>query len=132
HPAAHHLLLGEIPLVGHRFIELARPHADATEPLLCAATCCFVVPVPSRAVRDYLEAERQRRSTRPLHQQEHEDAPPQVLRDLWRQVASIAPFVRANARIVRANARLPGMPPVAGLAEADVPYDPGVYQQVYQ
>ena len=118
HPEAHHLLIGETPFVGHRFVELAQPHEDAAEPLLRATSSCFVVPVPSRAIRDLLEAERQRRSTRPLHPQEREDAPPQVLRDLWRQVASIAPLL--------------GIPSVAGLAEADVPYDPALYQQVYQ
>jgi len=118
HPEAHHLLIGETPFVGHRFIELARPHADAAEPLLRAASSCFVVPVPSRAIRDRLEAERQRRSSRPLHPQEREDAPPQVLRDLWRQVASIAPLL--------------GIPAATGLPEADVPYDPALYQQVYQ
>ena len=78
YPEAGHMLIGETPFVGHRFIELARQHADAAEPLLQMA--CFVVPVPSRAVRDFLEAERQRRSVTPLHQQEREDAPPQVLR----------------------------------------------------
>lgn len=118
HPEPHHLLIGETPFVGHRFIELARREADAAEPLLGASSCCFALPVPSRAVRDCLEAERQRRSTTPLHQQEREDAPPQVLHDLWRQVASIAPWL--------------GIPPVAGPAAADVPYDPALYQQVYQ
>ena len=118
HPEPHHLLIGETPLVGQRFIELAHPHADAAEQLLREVSCCFALPVPSRAVRDYLEAERQRRSARPLHQQEREDAPPQVLRDLWRQVASIAPWL--------------GMPSVSGLSEAQVPYDPVLYQQVYQ
>jgi len=118
HPEAHHLLIGETPFVGHRFIELARPQEDAAEQLLRAVSCCFALPVPSRAVRDCLEAERQRRSARPLHQQERQDAPPQVLRDLWRQVARIAPLL--------------GIPPVAGSSEADVPYDPALYQQVYQ
>lgn len=118
HPEPHHLLIGETPFVGHRFIELAHPHEDTAEPLLRATSCCFVVPVPSRAVRDGLEAERQRRSASPLHQQEREDAPPQVLRDLWRHVASIAPLL--------------GIPPVSGSAEAEVPYDPALYQQVYE
>ena len=49
YPEAGHMLIGETPLVGHRFIELARQRADAAEPLLQMA--CFVVPVPSRAVR---------------------------------------------------------------------------------
>ena len=58
------------------------------------------------------------RSLSPLHQREREDAPPQVLRDLWRQVASIAP------RLGLAAAPAP--------AETAVPYDPALYQQVYQ
>jgi len=118
HPEPQHLLIGETPLVGHRFIELARSEADAAEPLLRAVACCFALPVPSRAVRDCLEAERQRRRVRPLHPQEREDAPPQVLRDLWRQVASIAPWL--------------GIASVSGLAGAEVPYDPALYQQVYE
>jgi hypothetical protein len=105
-------------LVGYRFLDLVCPCADEAEPLLRAAACCFVVPVPSRTVRHGLEAERQRRSARPLHQQEREDAPPQVLRDLWRHVASIAPRL--------------GVSPAAGMAETDMPYDPTLYQQVYQ
>ena len=65
-----------------------------------------------------LETERQRRSASPLHRQEREDAPPQVLRDLWRQVASIAPWL--------------GIPQVSGPSEADSPYDPAIYRQVYE
>ncbi len=116
YPEPQHLLIGETPFVGHRFIELARPGMDAVEPLLRAA--CFVVPVPSRAVRDFLEAERQRRSVRPLHQQEREDASPQVLRDLWRHLAGIAPLL--------------GVPAEAPTSAAEVPYNPVLYQGVYQ
>ena len=116
YPEPQHLLIGETPFVGHRFIELAHPGMDAVEPLLRAA--CFVVPVPSRAVRDFLEAERQRRSVRPLHQQEREDAPPQVLRDLWHHLAGIAPLL--------------GVPAEAPTSAAEVPYNPALYQDVYQ
>jgi len=116
YPEASHLLIGETPFVGHRFIELARQRADAAELLL--QTACFVVPVPSRSVRDFLEAERQRRSVRPLHAQEREDAPPQVLRDLWRHLARIAPALGVGAALP------------ASAVEA--PYDPGLYQAVYQ
>ena len=116
YPEAGHLLIGETPFVGHRFIELARRRADAAEPLLQAA--CFVVPVPSRAVRDFLEAERQRRSVRPLHAQEREDAPPQVLRDLWRHLVGIAPAL--------------GVEPELPASAAEEPYDPVLYQGVYQ
>jgi hypothetical protein len=116
YPEAGHLLIGEIPLVGHRFMELARQRADAAEPLLQRA--CFAVPVPSRAVRDFLEAERQRRSVRPLHAQEHEDAPPQVLRDLWHHLAGIAPALGVGVAL-----------PASAV---EVPYDPMLYQAVYQ
>ena len=116
YPAAGHLLIGETPLVGHRFIELARQRADAAEPLL--QTACFVVPIPSRAVRDFLEAERQRRSARPLHAREREDAPPQVLRDLWCHLAHIAPALGVGVAL-----------PASAV---EVPYDPVLYQAVYQ
>lgn len=118
YPEPHHLLIGETPFVGHRFIDLARPHQDAAEQVLRASACCFALPVPSRAVRHCLEAERQRRSASPLHQQEREDAPPQVLRDLWRQVASIAPLL--------------GIPRGSDPSDAEGPYDPALYQQVYE
>jgi hypothetical protein len=116
YPEAGHMLIGETPFVGHRFIELARWRADAAEPLLQMA--CFVVPVPSRAVREFLEAERQRRSVRPLHAQEREDAPPQVLRDLWRSLATIAPALGVGAAL-----------PASAV---EIPYDPMLYQAVYQ
>jgi hypothetical protein len=102
--------------VGHRCIELARQYADAAEPLLRMA--CFVVPVPSQAVRDFLEAERQRRSVRPLHAQEREDAPPQVLRDLWRHLARIAPAL--------------GIGTALPASAVEISYDPVLYQAVYQ
>jgi hypothetical protein len=116
YPEVGHLLIGETPLVGHRCIELARQCADAAELLLQMA--CFVVPVPSRTVRGFLEAERQRRSVRPLHAQEREDAPPQILRDLWRHLACIAPALGVGAAL-----------PAFG---AEIPYDPLLYQAVYQ
>src|SRR5262249_18166055 len=56
YPEAHHLLIGETPFVGHRFIELARPYAGTAAKLLRAVSSSFVVPVPSLAVRDCLDA----------------------------------------------------------------------------
>jgi hypothetical protein len=112
HPAPAHLLLGELPLVGHRLIELARPAADAAEALLQAPGCRFVVPVPSAAVRRHLEGERERRAAAPRHEREREDAPPAVLRDLWRQLAGVA-------------AKL-------GIAAGAGDYDPRVYAEVYR
>ena len=114
HPSAEHLLIGETPFVGHRFVELARPADDTVEPVLAARSTRFVIPVPSREVRRHLEAERDRRARRPLHEREREDAPPQVLRDLWRQILTVGHEL--------------GVP---GAAPGPTAYDPQVYQRVY-
>lgn len=102
-PGPEHLLVGETPLVGGRLIELARPVADDAEPILAAPSCRFVIPVPSAEVRRFLEAERDRRTARPVHPREREDAPPEVLRAIWREVAG-----------------------------DDRPYDPDLYRQTYE
>ncbi|MGH2403309.1 MAG: hypothetical protein ACRDGN_02490 [bacterium] len=129
--AAHgpeHLLIGETPCVGHRFIELARRADDEAEPLLSASECRFVIPVPSREVREFLEAERERRMTRPLHAQEREDAPPQVLRALWGALVRVAETLGiASGAPTAPGGSLPAHDPAAG-----VPYDPRMYQRVYQ
>jgi hypothetical protein len=78
--------------------------------LLLSPSCRFVIPTPSREVRSFLEAQRERRAVAPLHPREREDAPPHVLRDLWQGLAAIAGV----------NTRTP------------VPYDPAVYAGVYQ
>ena len=112
-----HLLLGETPFVGNRLIELARPADDDTEPLLAAPTCQFTIAVPSADVRRFLEAERERRAAAPLHPREREDAPPPVLRDLWRQLVDVG--------------RALGLAPAPGL-DREPPYDPQMYQRVYE
>src|SRR5262249_12663657 len=68
HPDPGHLLVGETPLVGNRFVELARPADDAAEARLTAPGTAFVIPVPSREVRVHMEGERARRAARPLHE----------------------------------------------------------------
>jgi hypothetical protein len=107
-----HLLVGETPFVGGRLIELAREGRDSAESLLVAEACRFVIPVPSRAIREFLEAERERRAVRPVHAREREDAPPHVLRDIWREV-------------LEAGREL-------GFAATDAAYDPEVYARVYE
>jgi hypothetical protein len=111
HPEPRHMLVGETPFVGGRFVELARPAADAAEALLAAPTCRFVIAVPSPEVRAFLESERERRAEKPLHPREREDAPPRVLRDLWRELAEV-------------GGRL-GLP-------SPTSYDPLVYRRVYE
>jgi hypothetical protein len=112
HPGPEHLLLGETPFVGNRFIELAHRLDDGAEALLVASSCRFAVAVPSGEVRRFLEAERERRAASPLHPREREDAPPRVLRDLWRDLAEVA-------------RRL-------GIAGGPGPYDAVVYRRVYE
>jgi hypothetical protein len=116
HPGPEHLLIGETPFIGHRFIALARPAPDAAEPLLAAPLTRFVIPVPSRELRGHLEAERARRAGAPVHPREREDAPPHVLRTLWAEVAGAA----ATLGLVDATS------PAGGA------YDPDVYRQVYE
>jgi hypothetical protein len=119
HPGSEHLLAGETPFVGHRFIELARRLDDRAETLLVDRSCRFVIAVPSAEVRRFLEAERERRTADPLHPREREDAPPSVLRDLWRDLTSVAHQM--------------GIAVPVGAGRDDVlPYAPAVYQQVYE
>lgn len=118
HAGVEHLLIGETPFVGHRLIELARADADDAEPVLTAAWTRFVIPVPSASLRAHLEAERARRAQRPRHRREQEDAPPEVLRDLWRQLHGVA--------------RALGVLDAAAPPDADPPYDAEIYRRVYE
>ena len=108
------LLVGETPFVGHRFIDLARPADDAAERVLTSPSTRFVIPVPSVSLRRHVEAERTRRAATPLHACEREDAPPDVLRGVWRELAGVATVL--------------GIAHVAG----DADYDPDVYRAVYE
>lgn len=113
HGGAEHLLIGETPFVGSRLIELARRADDAAEPALSAPDCRFVIAVPSVEVRRFVEAERARRAARPRHDREREDAPPEVLRALWQELASVAPRLGIAAG-------------------SEAAYDPDVYRRVYE
>ena len=129
YPEPEHLLVGETPLVGNRFVELARRLDDGAETLLASPSCRFVVAVPSAEVRRFLEAERERRAASPLHPREREDAPPRVLRDLWRDLAAVAR---------RLGIRAPGASPSPGgegpgaVDDDPEPYDPAIYRRTYE
>jgi hypothetical protein len=141
------LLLGETPFVGNRFLELARRMDDAAEPLLRDPACRFAIPVPSTPVRTFLEAERARRAARPLHPREREEAPPTVLRLLWREVVGVAaalglpaaapgarptPSPEASAAPVASPAPAIGRPGAGGAGPCGPPWDPELYRGVYQ
>jgi len=115
HPPAD-ILIGECPLVGHRFVELVCPDTDPVEQFLAGEACAFVVPVPSVEVRRVLEGERDRRSVDHRHDREQEDALPAVLRALWDEVVDAAKQL--------------GIEHDAG-KRGPLSYDPAVYARVY-
>lgn len=123
-PLPAHLLIGELPLIGGRFIEPARPADDAAEAVLAAPSCRFVVPVPSRDVRTFVEAERDHRMARPVHPRERDDAPSHVLRALWDELAGAA---RSLALPAASPAEGPTLERGGGGA-----YDPAIYEAVYR
>lgn len=90
HSDASHLLVGEVPLVGNRLIELVQPLEDEVELLLAGGQTLFVTPVPSREVRQYIEAAREKSIAQPQHERERADAPPNVLRALWLELYELA------------------------------------------
>lgn len=106
------LLIGEVPLIGNRLSELTQPYPDAAETVLNNPNCLFVIPTPSRAVRQVIEAARAQTIANPRHEKESKDAQPSVLQSLWQQVAE-------------AGARL-------GFTDKVVAYDPEIYTAVYQ
>ncbi len=84
------MLIGELPLIGGRLMELARPHEDAAEALLRDERTRFVLPLPSRELRAAIEAKREATIAKPRHANEAHDAPPDLLRALWEDVHGLA------------------------------------------
>ncbi len=109
------MLIGEVPLNGGRFMEIAKPAADDAEALLRDRRTQFLIPVPSRRVRALIEARRERSIAQPQHENEAHDAPPDLLRALWQDV-------------YRVGAAL-GLAADTG---CDAPYSPEVYAAVYR
>jgi hypothetical protein len=114
HPDPANLLIGELPLIGNRFIELVEIHEDTIENILSSQQAQFVVPVPSWEVREVIEATRARTIADPQHEREKLDAPPNVLQALWEEVNSLA----REIRLTKTNPK--------------TPYNPYIYGGVYQ
>ncbi|MCC6605181.1 MAG: hypothetical protein IT327_18380 [Anaerolineae bacterium] len=115
-----HLLIGEVPLIGNRLTELTQPLADTAETLLSDPDCCFVIPTPSKAVRQVIEESRAQTIARPRHEKEARDAQPNVLQMLWQEVAEIG----QQLQLIQKS---------DFLEKSDFSaYDPGVYTAVYQ
>lgn len=109
--AAEAMLVGEVPLIGNRLVELVQKRDDEVEPLLAGEQTQFFLPVPSVAVRQHIEAARARTMSTPQHEREMADAPPNVLDSLWYDLLNLA-------------MRL-------GIAADTNTYTPGVYAQTY-
>ncbi|HRW07707.1 MAG TPA: hypothetical protein P5121_21545 [Caldilineaceae bacterium] len=115
--AADDLLIGEVPLIGNRLIELVQPHTDIVEALLAGDTTTIVLPVPSREVRQAIEAARAQTTATPQHAKEAGDAMPHILQMLWQELYSVA------QRLQLAGASTDPTAPH--------PYDPAIYAAVY-
>lgn len=115
HDKPAHMLIGEVPLIGNRLTELVKPHDDDIEATLHDDRTQFVIPVPSKTVRDVIEASRERTFANPQHEKETDDAPPNVLRRIWYDLN------RLSIQLSLATGD-PGQ----------VPYSPDVYHGVYQ
>jgi hypothetical protein len=116
HGSSPDMLIGEVPLIGNRLVELAQVHPDDAEPLLAGPETAFVTPVPSAPVRAMIESARERTFANPAHLREGADAPPDVLRELWLETRALAVEIGAAA-------------PVADGAAA---FDPQAYAAVYR
>ncbi len=109
------ILIGEVPLIGGRFMEIVRPANDEAELLLADERTQFVLPVPSREVRALIENRREASIANPAHENESQDAPPDLLRALWRDLFHVA----ARLGIVETSAH-------------DGLYSPEIYEATYR
>jgi hypothetical protein len=110
------LLIGEVPLIGHRLLELVQVHSDEAEPLLADARSVFATPVPSVTVRAAIERARQRTFTNPSNPRESEDAPVDVVRQSWDEIHALAVDLGIAERAAAENP----------------PFDPNAYAGVYR
>lgn len=113
--AADELLLGEVPLIGGRLMEIVRPADDAAEALLRDQRTCFLLPVPSVELRAHIEWQRGRSISVPRHKNEAQDASPDLLRALWRDLYQVAYQLE-----------------LASATEDNPAYSPEIYAAVYR
>ncbi|BBM85812.1 hypothetical protein [Candidatus Uabimicrobium amorphum] len=113
---APHMLLVEMPLVGNRFIELVQHLEDQSENILQNEECLFILPVPTKKVRETIEDIRAKTTANPRHEREAHDANPEVLRSLWRELFYLALHLKI----------IDEMPPY------DTAYDPNIYQKTFE
>lgn len=88
--SSEHILIGEIPLIGNRLMELVKPYNDEAEAILRDEKTRFVIPVPTKEVRQIIESKREKTIAEPQHEKENYDAPPNVVQASWQDVYKIA------------------------------------------
>ena len=114
--AQSNILIGEVPLIGHRLVELVQVHADDAERLLTDPQTLFATPVPSTAVRAAIERARQRTFTSPSNPRESEDAPVNVVQQSWAEIRALAV----------------GLGIADAITSTDPPFNPDAYAGVYR
>jgi hypothetical protein len=114
------LLIGEVPLIGGRLIELVQRRDDPVEALLAGEGTVFLIPVPSREVRQVIEAARVREMASPSHERERANAVPSLVRALWEEVTTVARELGVDRPLTRQGPPTPRPPPPqAGEGEPD-------------
>ncbi len=107
------ILIGEVPLIGNRLIELVQKQDDAAEVILASKETLFVLPVPSKRIRKLIEEARAKSINQPQHERENADAPPNVLDLLWQDLQELA----VQLKLSQTN---------------KASYDPMIYAGVYE
>lgn len=109
------ILIGEVPLVGNRLIELVQKRDDEAERLLTSPQTTFAIPVPSVEIRNLIEAAREKSIANPQHERDAKDAPPNVLRDLWTELFAVGQMLNLIDQAV-----------------GEPIYDPAIYEALHQ
>jgi hypothetical protein len=114
-PGPEEVLIGELPIIGNRFVELVQIHDDGAEPLLAGELTRFLVPVPTSAVRRQLESKRLGSIANPRHADEARDAPMHILRHVWDETRTKAAELGLAEDVADGN-----------------DYDPTIYSRLYE
>lgn len=85
-----HILIGELPLIGNRLVEVVQKHDDEVEALLASDQSQFFLPVPSKSVREHIVGCRTNSINQPSHERESADAPPSVVNSNWQEIRELS------------------------------------------
>lgn len=116
HPGEESILIGELPVIGGRFVELLQKADDTAEELLKSDAVQFFVPIPTREMRTVITGERAKTFANPRNEQETKDAPIHIVEDNWLAVRKL-------------HNRWQGVP---DLLERDREYEPEIYNMVFE